>query len=96
MSGHKRVWAQTYLGTNVHERLCTDTFVSRHDCDHTIITCQGTNFSGHKRVWAQTSLGTNESGHKQVWAQTVLAWAQACMVTTVSWHKRVWAQKCLY
>ena len=38
MSGHKCVWAQTY------------TFVLRHDCDHTTITCQGTNVSGHKRV----------------------------------------------
>ena len=49
------LWAQTY------------TFLPRHDCDHTIITCRaqtyvGTNVSGHKRVWAQTCLGTNYVG----------------------------------
>ena len=61
------VWAQTCLGTNVH--VCAQThlwFVPRHDCDHTIITCQVTNMSGHKRVWAQTCMGTNVSGHKRV------------------------------
>ena len=67
MSGHKRV------------RLCPDTFVPRQDCDHMIITCQGTNLSGHKRVLAQscghsrvgtTCMGTSMSGLKHVWAQT--------------------------
>ena len=59
MSGHKIcVWAQTY------------TLLPRHDCDHTIITCQSTNVSGHKRVWAQTCLGT-------------IVWAQVCMGTNV-------------
>ena len=67
---HKRVWPQTY------------TFMARHDCDHTIKTCQGTIMSGHKRVWVQTCVGTNVSGYKRVWAQT-------------SGHKRVWAQTCL-
>ena len=54
MSGHKIcVKAQTY------------TFVPKHDCDHAIITCQGTNVCGHKHVRAQS-----------VWAQSV--WAQTC------------------
>ena len=39
------------------------TFLPRHVCDHTIITCQGTNVFGHKRVWAQACLGINVSGH---------------------------------
>ena len=45
MSGHKRVWAQTCLGTNVsgHKRVWAQ-------------TCQGTNFSGHKRVVSLTFL----------------------------------------
>ena len=62
MSGHQIcVWAQTY------------TFLPRHDCDHTIITCQGTNVSGHKHVWAQSCLvtghnlvGSSMYGHKHV------------------------------
>ena len=92
VSGHKRVWAQTY------------TFLPRHDCDHTIITCQGTNVSGHKHVWAQTCVGTNVCGHKRVWAQTCLGtnvcghnrvWAQTCLGTIMSGHNRVWAQTCL-
>ena len=58
VSGHKRVWAQTYM------------FLPRHDCDYTIITCQGTNVSGHKHVWAQSCLGT-------------IVWAQVCMCTIV-------------
>ena len=70
VSGHRRVWAQTY------------TFLPRHDCDHTIITCQGTNVSRHKHVWAQTCLGTNVSAHKCVWAQTWVG-------TNVSGHNRV-------
>ena len=72
----KRVWAQT----------CT--FLPRHDCDHTIITCQGTNLSGHKRVWAQTCVGTNVSRHKRVWAQK-------CVGTNISGHNRVWVQTCM-
>ena len=67
------VWTQTY------------TFLPRHDWDHTIITCQGTNVFGYKHVWAQTSVGTNVSGHKRVWAQTSVG-------TNVCGHKRVWAQ----
>ena len=74
------VWAQTF------------TFLPRRDCDHTIITCQGSNVSGHKHEWAQTCVGTNESGHKRVWAQT-------CVGTNVSGHNRVgtivWAQVCM-
>ena len=59
MSGHKRVWAQTCVGTNVcgHKRVWAQ-------------TCVGTNVSGHKHVWARTCVGTNVSGHKRVWAQT--------------------------
>ena len=69
VSGHKRVWTQTYM------------FLPRHDCDHTIITCQGTNVSGHKHVWAQSCLGTIVSGHNRVWAQSCglkYVWAQSC------------------
>ena len=65
VSGHKLVWAQTY------------TFLAKHYCDHTIITCQGTNVCGHKMC-----LGTNVCGHKRVWAQ-------ACVGTNVSGHERV-------
>ena len=53
MHGHKRVWAQTWVGTNVlcgHKRVWAQ-------------TCVGTNVSGHKRAWAQACLGTI------VWAQ---------------------------
>ena len=71
VSGHKRVCAQTYM------------FLPRHDCDQTIMTCQGTNVSGHKHVWAQSCLGTNVCGHNRVWAQT-------CLGTIVSGHNRVW------
>ena len=79
-------------------------FLPRHDCDHTIITCQGTNESGHKHVWAQSCLGTNVCGHNRAWAQSCLGtnmcghkrvWAQTCLGTIVSGHNRVWAQSCL-
>ena len=79
-------------------------FLPRHDLDHTIITCQGTNVSGHKHVWAQSCLGTNVCGHNRVWAQSCLGtnvsghnrvWAQSCLGTIVSGHNRVWAQSCL-
>ena len=53
--GHKRVWAQSCLGTN---QMCLETFKRL-----------GTNVSGHKCVWAQTCLGTNASRHKRVWTQ---------------------------
>ena len=80
VSGHKHVWAQTYM------------FLPWHDCDHTIITCQGTNVSGHKHVWAQSCLGTNVCGHNRVRAQT-------CLGTIVSRQNRVgtivWAQVCM-
>ena len=90
-SGHKRVCSQSY------------TFLPRHDCDNTIITCQGTNVCGHKHEWAQMCLGTNMWGHKRVWAQTCLGtsvsghkrvWEQTCLGTNVCGHKRVWAQSC--
>ena len=92
------VWAQTYM------------FLPRHDCDHTIITCQGANVSGHKHVWAKSCLGTNVCGHNCVWAQTCVdkilclgtnmsghnrVWAHSCLGTIVSGHNRVWAQSCL-
>ena len=59
VSGHKRIWAQTCVGTNVsgHKRVWAQTYM-------------GINVSGHKRVWAQTCLGTNVSGLKRVWAQS--------------------------
>ena len=78
LSGHQIcAWAQTF------------TLLPRHDCDHTIITCQGSNVSGHKHAWVQTCLGTNESGHKPVWAQT-------CLGTNVCWHKYVWGHKSVW
>ena len=52
--GTKYVWAETHM------------FLPRHDCDHTIITYQGTIVSGHKRLWAQSCLGTNVCGHNRV------------------------------
>ena len=57
--GHKCVWAQTCLGTNVsgHKRVWAQARL-------------GTNMCGHKRVWAQTFLDTSASGHKRVWAQS--------------------------
>ena len=79
MCGHKRVWAQTCVGTNVsgHKRVQSQ-------------TCVGTGVSGHKRVQAQTSLGTNVCGHKRASAQSfghnhagIFVWAQACMGTNV-------------
>ena len=87
-SGHKRVRAQTY------------SFLPRHDCDHTIITC----VSGHKHVWIQTCIGTIMSGQKCVWHQTCMGtnvsghkrvWVQKCAGSNVSGHKRVWAQSCV-
>ena len=75
--GHKCVWAQTCLGTNVSEY---HIIMSRHN-RFWAQTCLGTKVSGHKRVWAQTCLGTNVSGHKLVWAQTcvgTVVWAQLC------------------
>ena len=46
MSGNKRVWAQSCLGTKVseHKRVWAQ-------------SCVGTNVSGHKRVWAQSCMG---------------------------------------
>ena len=51
ISGHKCVWAQTYV--HGHKRVWAQ-------------TCVGTNMCGHKRVWSQTCLGTNVSGHNRV------------------------------
>ena len=60
MSGHKRVWAQTCVGTNVseHKRVWVQ-------------ACVGTNVSGHKSVLAQMCVGTNVPGHKLVRATNV-------------------------
>ena len=92
MSGHKCVWAQTCVGTNV--------------CGHKHVwaqSCLGTNVCGHNRVWAQTCVGTIVSGHNRVWAQSCLGTivsghnrvsAQSCLGTIVSGHNRVWAQSC--
>ena len=80
MSGHKCVWAQSCLGTNV--------------CEHNRVwvqTCLGTIVSWHNRVWAQSCLGTIVSGHNRVWTQSCLGtivWAQSCG------FKYVWAQSC--
>ena len=104
VSGYKRVWAQACLDTNVWAQ--SYMFVARHDCDHTIKTCQGpTYMSGHKRVWVQTCVGTNVSGHKREWAKTCghkRVWAQTCVGTNVAlgWAQTclgtiVWAQACL-
>ena len=129
VTGHKRVWAQTCVGTNVsghnrvgssmcrhkrvgssmcrHKRvisiyvkrvisMClgtkpqTCTFLPRHDCDHTVITCQGTNMCGHKYVWAQMCVGTNVCGHKR----ELRDWAQTCVGTNVSGHNRVGSSMC--
>ena len=83
MSGHKCVWVQTCVGTNVcgHKRVWAQ-------------TCVGTNVCGHKRVWVQTCVGTIVCEHNRVWAQTNV-WAQSCLGTIVCGHKRVWAQTCL-
>ena len=82
MSGHKRVWSQTSVGTNVClEQTCLGTIV----CGHKRVraqTCVGTNVCRHNRVWAQTFVGTIVSGHKRVWAQS-------CVDTNVSGHNRV-------
>ena len=80
--GHRRVWAQSCLGTNVS---CTN--VSGHNRAWAQ-SCLGTIVSGHNRVWAQSCLGTVVSGHNRVWAQS-------CLGTIVSGHNRVWAQSCL-
>ena len=51
--GHKRDWAQTWMGTNVPEHKCVWAQI-----------CLGTNVSGLRRVdtivWAQTCIGTVE------------------------------------
>ena len=76
----------------------TDPFVPRRDCDHTSITCQGTNVSENKRVWAQSCLGTIVCGYNRVWAQMCghnQVWAQTCLGTIVCGHNRVWAQSCV-
>ena len=96
MSGHKCVWAQTYVGTIVAGHICVwaQTCLVTNVCGHKRVwasMCLGTNVSGHKRVRAQTCLGTNVCGHKRVWAQTCLGtivWAQSCGL------KYVWAQAC--
>ena len=56
VSGHKPVWTQMFLVTNV---LVTNVLVTN---------VSGTNVSGHKRFWSQTCwsqtcLGTNVTGH---------------------------------
>ena len=60
--GHRRVWAQSCLGTNVsgQNRVWAK-------------SCLGKIVSGHNRVWAQSYLGTIVSGHNRLWAQSCLA-----------------------
>ena len=59
MSGHKRVWAQTCVGTNMsgHKHVWAQ-------------SCLATNVSGHNRVWAQmcglNRAGSSMYGHKRV------------------------------
>ena len=55
-------------------------FLPQHDCDHTIITCQGTNVSGHKCVWEQTCVGTIVCGHRRV---GIIVLSQVCIGTNV-------------
>ena len=71
VSGYKRVWAQTCVGTNVseHKRVSAQTYL-------------GTNMCGHKRVWAQTCLDTNVCGHKRTCLGTIVR-AQVCVGTNV-------------
>ena len=76
MSGHKRVWAQSCVGTIVSGHKC----VWAQSCLGTNVC--GTNVSGHNRVWAQSCVGTIVSGHKRVWAQS-------CLGTIVCGHNRV-------
>ena len=68
VSGHKRVSAKTCRGTNVHVGMqgINVHVCALHDCNHTIIACQGTNVSVRKRVWEQTCLGTNVSWPNRV------------------------------
>ena len=59
VSGHKRAWEQTWVGTNVSGHK----FVWAQ-------TCVGTIVSGHKFVWAQTFVGTvvwAQSSMTQTW-----------------------------
>ena len=93
MSLHKRVWAQTCLGTIVcgHNRVWAQSCAGTIVCGHKRVWaqwCVGTIVCEHKRVWSQTCVGTNVCGHKRVWAQS-------CVGTIVSGHKRVWAQSCM-
>ena len=92
-SGHKRVWAQSCVGTIVcgHKRVRAQMCVGTIVCGHKRVwaqSCVGTIVCGHNRVWAQSCVGTIVSGHKRVWAQS-------CVGTNVCGHNRVWAQTCL-
>ena len=60
MSGHKRVWAQTCLGTVMYGLNRVGTVM--YDCVHHVMY-------GH--VWAQICLGTIMYGYKHVWANRV-------------------------
>ena len=76
VSGHKRVWAQSCLGT---KRVWVQ-------------TCVGTIVCGHNRVWVQACVGTTVSGHNRVWSQTyvgTVVWAQSCRPNHV-WAQTWW------
>ena len=81
MSGHKRVWAQSCLGTN---QMCLGTNMSRHShvCAKSCgaQSCLSAIMPGHKRVWAQTCVGTKVSGHSRVGP---VVWTESCMGTNV-------------
>ena len=89
MSGHKRVWVQTCLGTNVsgHNHVW-----ARIKCVWAQ-TCPGTNMSKHSHLWAYNCVGTIMSEHNVY--EHKLIWAQMCLGTNVFGHKCVWAQKFL-
>ena len=82
MPTHKRVWAQSCVGTIV--------------CGHNRVwaqSCVGTIVCGHNRVWAQSCVGTIVCGHNRVWAQScvgTIVWAQACMDSSM-YGTNVWS-----
>ena len=92
MSGHKRVWAQTCLGTIMYGHNRVGTIMSGHKCVWAQ-TCVGTNVSGHTRVWAQTFVGTNVWGHKCLRAQSCghnYVWAQTWWNRQTSEHRFIY------
>ena len=74
MSGHRRVWAQTCLGTVMYGLNRVGTVM--YDCVHHVMYGHvWAQMSGHKHVWAQSCMGTNMYG--------LIVWVQLCMGTNV-------------